>query len=298
MGDVGDVETPVGFIGLGVMGVPMAARLVGAGFQVRGYDLSPDARRAAEAAGVRVCGSPGETAEGAEFLVTMLPNGRIVRDALMGTEGALRSLAPGSLVIEMSSSAPLDTRALGVDLADRGVALIDAPVSGGVAKARLGTLAIIAGGEVADIERSRPILDAMGASVFRTGALGSGHAAKALNNYVSAAGLAAACEALVVGEAFGLDPEVLVDVLNGSTGRNNSTETKLKPHVLTGTYGAGFSMALMAKDVRTAADLADGVGRPLPGVVAAASLWEDASRALGKGADHTAIHKFLAERKG
>lgn len=298
MGDVGGVKGPVGFLGLGVMGVPMASRLVEAGFQVRGYDLSPDARGAAEASGVRVCTSPRETAEGATFLVTMLPNGKVVRDALMGAEGAIHSLMPGSLIIEMSSSAPLDTKSLGMDLAEHGVALIDAPVSGGVAKARLGTLAIIAGGEVTDIERARPILGAMGASVFRTGALGSGHAAKALNNYVSAAGLVAACEALVVGEAFGLDPEVLVDVLNGSTGRNNSTEVKLKPHVLTGAYGAGFAMTLMAKDVRTAADLAEGVGRPLPGVAAAAALWEEASRTLGKGADHTAIHKFLVERKG
>ena len=140
-------------------------------------------------------------------LITMLPDGRIVREALLGNRGAGEVLAAGALVIDMSSSAPMETRRLAEDLAAKGIALIDAPVSGGVKRALDGSLAIMAGGGAADIERARPLLEAMGKSVFSTGPIGSGHAVKALNNYVSATGLAAACEAAIVAEKFGDRPQ-------------------------------------------------------------------------------------------
>lgn len=219
-----DPAVPVAFIGLGMMGLPMASRLVAAGFAVRGSDLSAEARSSLAERGGAVFDSPAEAAVGAEVVITMLPDGRIVRDVLLGSGGVAQAMAPGGLVVDMSSSAPLGTRTLAEELAGGGLSLIDAPVSGGVRRAVDGTLAIMAGGEAAQIERARPLLDAMGRSVFATGPVGSGHAAKALNNYVSAAGLAAACEAAIVAERFGVDPAVLVDVLNASTGRNNSTE--------------------------------------------------------------------------
>ncbi|WP_342447327.1 NAD-binding protein [Methylobacterium platani] len=134
--------------------------------------------------------------------------------------------------------------------------------------------------------------------MFETGPIGSGHAMKALNNYVSAAGLTAACEALRIGAGFGLDPALMTDVLNASTGRNNSTEVKLKPFVIPQTYASGFSMALMAKDLRTADELARHEGVPAPLSRAVAALWQDALAALGEGADHTAIDAFLAPRPG
>ncbi len=285
----------IAFIGLGQMGLPMTRRLRGAGFEVRGADLSAAARDAFVADGGQAFASPMEAANGSGVLITMLPDATVVRDALLGAGNAAAALAPGALVIDMSSSAPMATRRLGADLAARGLTLIDAPVSGGVKRAVVGTLAIMAGGEAAAIERARPVLLAMGQSIFSTGPLGSGHAMKALNNYVSAAGLAAACEALIVGRHFGIAPETIVDVLNASTGRNNSTEVKLKPFVLSGSFASGFSMALMAKDLRTAADLAATLGDDVPGIADAAALWEQAAAALGKGADHTEIFRFLAE---
>jgi len=280
-----------------MMGLPMAARLLAARFDVRGSDLARDAREAFAAGGGTAFERPRDAAAGASVLITMLPDGDIVREALLGSEGAAEVLSPGSLVIDMSSSAPMQTRDLAVELADRNIQLIDAPVSGGVRRALDGTLSIMAGGDIAQIERARPLLNAMGKSVIATGPIGSGHAVKALNNYVSAAGLAAACEAALIAERFGIDAGTLVDVLNVSTGRNNSTEVKMKPFILSGSFASGFSMALMAKDLRAAADLADQLDVEAGGARDAAMLWTQAAEALGKSADHTEIYRFLARSK-
>ncbi len=294
----GPVRPParVAFLGLGMMGVPMAAQLARAGFDLRGFDPVEAARAALSEAGGTACASAHEAMEGAAVVVTMLPHGRAVNAALLGDDPpVVKRLAPGAFVIDMSSSAPVGTRELAEALEAHGLGLIDAPVSGGVRRARDGSLAIMAGGSQALIERARPILEAMGTSIFATGPIGSGHAMKALNNYVSAAGLMAACEALRVGRAFGLDPTMMTDVLNASTGRNNSTEVKLKPFVITQSYGSGFSMALMAKDLRTADDLARHLAVPSPLSHAVTALWGRADAALGAGADHTAIDRFLGE---
>jgi 3-hydroxyisobutyrate dehydrogenase len=171
-------------------------------------------------------------------------------------------------------------------------------VSGGVRRAADGSLAIMTGGEADQIARVRPLLEAMGKSIFMTGAVGSGHAVKALNNFVSAAGLQAACEAAIIAEKFGIDGNVLVDVLNASTGRNNSTEVKMKPFILSGSFASGFSMALMAKDLQTAADLAEELGLNARIVKDTAELWSEASTAEGSGADHTEIYRHLATQCG
>ena len=292
------VRGPVAFIGLGKMGLPMATRLANAGWTVRGADLSPAALSNFAAAGGIACATAKEAAKGANIVIAMLPDGKAVREVLMGPEGIALLLPAGSLVIDMSSSAPLGTRQLAEQLAARGIGLVDAPVSGGVRRAEDGSLAIMAGGEPHHAERARPLLEAMGRNIFETGAPGSGHAAKALNNYVSAAGLAAACEAAIVAERFGIDPQVLVDVLNASTGRNNSTELKMKPFILSGTFNSGFAMALMAKDLRTAAELAASLGVEADGAQAAARLWTQASEALENSADHTEIYRFLSARPG
>lgn len=289
---------PVAFVGLGMMGLPMAARLVEAGLSVRGSDLSAEARASFAARGGLTFETARRAAEGASLVITMLPNGAIVRDALLGPGGAAEALQSGALVIDTSSSSPMETRRLADDLAAKGIFLIDAPVSGGVRRAADGSLSIMAGGENKQIERARPLLEAMGKNLISTGPIGSGHAVKALNNYVSAVGLAAACEAVVVAEKFGVDPNVLVDVLNVSTGRNNSTEVKMKPFILSGSFASGFSMALMAKDLRTAADLAEELDVDAAGARDAAALWQNASEALGKAADHTEIYKFLATPRG
>lgn len=282
------------FVGLGQMGLPMAKRCIAAGFKVRGADLSAPARDALVAAGGEAFASGREAAKDASLLITMLPDSRVVRAAVLGDQGVADVLAKGALIIDMSSSVPIDTQSLGKDLAARGIGLIDAPVSGGVRRAIDGSLSIMAGGDAASVERAKPVLQAMAKSVFATGPLGSGHAMKALNNYVSAAGLVAACEALLVGRRFGLQPETIIDVLNASTGKNNSTDVKMKQFVISETFASGFSLALMAKDLRIAADLSKLVGLDPSHAETIAALWENAKSSLEANADHTDIYRFIA----
>ena len=286
----------IGFVGLGNMGAPMAENLLKAGYALAVADADP--RRLA-GLGTRAVlpASLAELGRLSDVVIAMLPDGKIVRKVLCGADGGndgiLAGLAAGSLVLDMSSSAPVGTRALGAELAAHGVALVDAPVSGGVKRAIDGTLAIMVGGVDADIERCRPLLAAMGRDIFPTGPLGSGHAMKALNNYVSAAGLAAAAEAVLVGQRFGLDPAVMVDILNASTGRNNSTENKFKQFILPRRYGAGFTLGLMAKDLRTALETAEATATPAPLAAACIALWNEAEAKLGGAADHTEIARYL-----
>jgi 3-hydroxyisobutyrate dehydrogenase len=287
----------VAFLGLGKMGLPMARRLHEAGAPVIGFDPLPAARAAFVEAGGAAAPAARDAAQDADVLITMLPDGKAVRTALVGGEPLVAHLARGAVVIDMSSSAPVGTRELAEELAARGIALLDAPVSGGVKRAIDGSLAIMVGGPAEVIANVRPLLEAMGKSIFETGAIGSGHAMKALNNYVSAAGLTAACEALQIGQKFGLDPVMMTDILNASTGRNNSTEVKLKPFVIPKNYVSGFSLGLMAKDLRTADDLARHLGVPAPLSAELSALWNEALATLGAQADHTAIDEFVAGGK-
>jgi 3-hydroxyisobutyrate dehydrogenase len=289
----------VGFVGLGQMGAPMARGLARAGFRLALLDARPGA---AAALGLEAELPADAAALGAacRVAVTMLPDGNAVREVVLGARGLAAGLARGSVIIDMSSSSPVGTRALGDALAASGIALIDAPVSGGVKRAIDGSLAIMAGGDAAVIERCRPVLAAMGRHIFPTGPLGSGHAMKALNNYVSAAGLAAAVEAVLAGSRFGLDPRTIVGVLNASTGKNNSTENKFPQFILPRDFSSGFSLGLMVKDLRTALDVAHATGTPAPLAESVVAAWADAERLLGPQADHTAVVQYweaLAEEQ-
>jgi len=283
----------IAVIGLGNMGRPMAASLMHAGYAVTGYDLAPAARERFTQAGGRAAADVAGAVATAAVVITLLPDGRAVRAAVTAMQP---HLSPGAIVIDMSSSAPLGTRALGGELTAAGFSFIDAPVSGGVKRAVDATLAIMVGGDADVIGRVEPVLVAMGKDIFRTGPLGSGHAMKALNNYVSAAGLTAAVEALAVGQKFGLDPNVMTDVLNASSGRNNTTENKLKQFMLSKTFASGFSAALMAKDVRTADELGAAIGIATPLAEACAVLWGEAAARLGPAADHTEYGRDMTER--
>jgi 3-hydroxyisobutyrate dehydrogenase len=281
---------PVAVIGLGNMGVPMGACLIKAGYAVTGFDLVESARQKFAAAGGRVANDMATAVTAADVVIMLLPNGKIVCEAV----GAMRPhLRPGAILIDMSSSDPIGTRALGAELSAAGTAFIDAPVSGGVRRAVTGTLAVMVGGEGAIIARVESLLSAMGSSIFRTGVLGSGHAMKALNNYVSAAGLVAAVEALQVGRKFGLDPALMTDILNASSGRNNTTELKLKQFIISETFDDGFPLRLMAKDVRTADELAQALGIATPLAALCTGLWEAAARELGEKANHTEVIRYL-----
>jgi len=295
----GEGKYTVGFVGIGMMGLPMSKRIAGHGYPLRVYDTSEAAVKAICAVtGVQAAGSLADIGRSCEAVILMLPDSAVVKQVLYGGGDALAAqLKRGAVVIDMSSSSPSVTRELGPRLLAAGVDFIDAPVSGGVKRAVDGTLAIMAGGEHAVIERVRPLFLTMGKSIIETGMLGSGHAMKALNNYVSAAGLLAACEALKVGADFGIAPDKIVAVLNASTGKNNSTENKLMQFVVSGLFNSGFSLGLMKKDINIATDLAKSLGSDtLLGEVLLKS-WTDAESKLSGAADHTEIFRML-ERAG
>jgi len=223
----------------------------------------------------------------------MLPDGEAVRKAVLE---ALPALDSGTVVVDMSSSDPAATRALGTVLAARGIELVDAPVSGAVPKAIDGTLTIMAGGNAATLKRITPLLEKMGDRVFHVGPLGAGHAVKALNNYLGAAGTLAGFEALLIARAYGLDPKPMLEAINASTGRNSATERKIPQQVLTGAFASGFRLALMVKDVGIAYRLARDLGIDAPYLREALKLWRDAQRCLPADADHTRAYEYLKRR--
>lgn len=283
----------IGFIGLGMMGMPMAHLLHAAGHELVVQDARAEAAATFAAAhpGSLVAGRSGDFAS-CEVVVTMLPNSDIVEAVLVPLAAHLRR---GAAVIEMSSADPNRTRALAARLQEQGVMLIDAPVSGGVKKAVAGTLAIMVGGDRATFEQLRPVLEVMGKSITHVGPVGAGHALKALNNYVSAAALIATAEAIHVGAAFGIDAKTTVDVINASTGKNNTTENKAHQFMLNGAFNSGFSLALQAKDVGIAATLGPSLGLPMALAQEVYGMTAAASEALGPGADHTELYRFVGK---
>jgi 3-hydroxyisobutyrate dehydrogenase len=280
----------VGFIGIGNMGTPMSANILKAGHQLIVYDKDP--ARAAQFASAHGCACAARLADlaGVDFMVTMLPTGQIVRDVYLaeGDGGLAPHLTSATTAIDMSSSEPNGTRQLGAALAKSGIVLLDAPVSGAVPRAQSATLTIMIGGDdPAAIERAKPLLSTMGNRLFETGGLGSGHAMKALNNFVAAAGYTAAAEALLVGRRFGLDPARMLEILNVSTGRNFITEVVMKEHVIDGKFATGFALGLLAKDVKIAADLANEVQQNAPLAQLIKDRWAMARDRLGAARDNS-----------
>ncbi len=279
----------VGFVGIGNMGWPMAANLVKCGrYAVAVHDK--DAERSAQFAREQGCVVAGTLAElaSADAVITMLPTGRDVREVVLQEGGLAACLRRGALVIDMSSSDPVGTRELGPVLAQRGLTLLDAPVSGAVPRARTGTLAIMIGcNDREAVERAKPLLSALGDRLFEVGSLGSGHAMKALNNLVAAAGFTAVSEAMLIGRRFGLDPTTMVEVLNASTGRSFITEAVMKEQVIEGRHASGFSLGLLAKDVKIAADLGNAVQFDAPLTRLVSDRWLLARDRLGAMRDNT-----------
>jgi 3-hydroxyisobutyrate dehydrogenase len=265
----------------------MAGHIARAGHVLTVFDVdAAAAQRVADDAKVHIATGP-EDFRGTDIVVTMLPTGAIVRNVLVGAHAVAAALPKGALVIDMSSSEPEGTRELGATLAGLGLALVDAPVSGGVPRATDGSLTIMIGGEASAIARARPVLELLGKRLFEVGALGAGHAMKALNNYVSAAAFEATSEALLIGKRFGIDPTQLIDILNVSTGRTFHSELSMKDHVIAGRHAAGFLLALAAKDVRIAAGLAASLKIQAPMLELSAAQMSAASEALGPKADVT-----------
>ena len=286
----------IAFAGIGNMGWPMAANLVKAGFEVTVCDVVPGRADAfAAETGAKAAATPAEAAAGADCVVTIVPTSKQVAEAV---EAMLPSLSKGMLVIDMTSGQPGRTREIAATLAGRGVAMIDCPVSGGVPRAKTGQLALMAGGEDADIDRAEPVLKAMGTSIHRCGPIGAGQAMKALNNLVSAGGYLIGIEALLIGQRFGLDPAKMVDVLNASTGMNNSTQKKFKEYVLSRRFDAGFGLDLMVKDLSIALEVGRETTTPTPFAALCREMWASAAALLGPGADHTAVAKLSEQMSG
>ena len=274
----------IGFVGLGAMGSVMAPLPAGAGFSVIGFDTAPqrpdleDVTNASSLTDMVAC----------DTIITMLPDGAVV--AAVAT--ALAEAGFRGLIIDMSSSRPDDTIRLGATLAAQGIRLIDAPVSGGVKKAAAGTLMVMAGGTEDDIAAASALIACFG-TMQHVGPLGAGHAMKALNNYVSATGLLASMQALATAESFGITAEKFTSAINGSTGRNNTTEVKMLPFIASRRYDSGFFLRLMAKDVTIASELMTNAGFDAPITPALNSYLATALETLDHDADHTELYEMV-----
>ena len=295
-----ETKPTVGFIGVGNMGWPMAACLARAGFPL----LINDSRREVAQNFVQQIGGTApdslrQLAAGSDVIVTILPTSAILRTVLEeGDDNLLSGMKPGTLLIDMTSGVPSVTQLLARRVAELGGVLIDAPVSGGVPRAKTGQLAIMAGGDPAAIERAMPVLSAMGSQVLRCGDVGAGQAMKALNNLVSTGGFLIGIEALLIGQRFGLDPGTMVDVLNAATGMNNSTQKKFRQFVLSRSFDAGFTMGLLDKDVSIAMQVARETATPAPVSALVRELIGAALAMFGPGADHTEMARLVERLAG
>ena len=246
-----------GFVGLGNMGGRMTACLVREGHDVIGYDVRSEQ---VEAAGARVAPSVGAVVDAADVVLLSLPDSRVVERVIGGDEGVLAHVRAGQVVVDLSTAAPDSTRRIHAQLAERGAAYLDAGVSGGAAAAEKGALTLMVGGDADALERVRGVLDAFSSKIFHCGASGAGHTAKLLNNFLNAVSLAATAEVMVAGKKAGLDLEMLLDIINASSGVNFASLNRF-PKIIHGDYlKGGLTNALMMKDVTLYTELAATLG--------------------------------------
>jgi 3-hydroxyisobutyrate dehydrogenase len=286
----------IGFIGIGNMGGPMAGHIVKGGHEVVVFDT--DADKVARFASTNGCRGGATLADlgDSELVITMLPDGHAVRSVMVGEGSLAKHLKRGAMLVDMSSSDPVGTRTLGGQLQTFGISMLDAPVSGAVPRAMTAKLAIMIGGDDKPlIERARPILGLMGDRLFETGGLGSGHAMKSLNNYIAAATFAASAEALLIGRRFGLDPATMFDIVSVSTGRSFISEVVMRQHVIPEKFDTGFSVGLLAKDVRIAADLGEAMKLDAPVLRLVRDRWALARDRLGAAGDNAEAIKTWDE---
>jgi 2-hydroxy-3-oxopropionate reductase len=253
----------IGFVGLGIMGKPMAKNLLKAGYELVVYDLVAAPVQELVDAGAKAGSSPKEVAAQGEVIVTMLPNSPHVKEAVLGKNGVIEGARKGSIVVDMSSIAPLAAQEVAVELARKGVEMLDAPVSGGEPKAVDGTLAIMVGGKAEIFEKVKPILLKMGASAVLCGEIGSGNVTKLANQIIVALNIAAMSEALVLAAKAGVDPGKVFDAIKGGLAGSTVLNAKA-PMVLKGNYKPGFRIELHIKDLQNALDTAHAIGVPIP----------------------------------
>jgi 3-hydroxyisobutyrate dehydrogenase-like beta-hydroxyacid dehydrogenase len=290
-------KATIGFIGVGRMGQPMASRLIAAGHPVVAYDIQGQALSAIANKGAKPAASPAEVASQTEIVMASLPMPAVVHEVALGDNG----IASGSRVktfVDLSTTGPRVAKTIASALAERGIVAIDAPVSGGVAGAAKGTLAVMTAGPKGDCERLRPILENIG-KVFYIGAEpGMGQMMKLINNLLSATATAATSEAIVLGVKAGLDPQVMIDVINAGSGRSTASEDKFPRAILPRTFDFGFAMGLMAKDVKLCIDEADAQGVPMWIGQSVKQLWLYGLNQGGPEQDFTELIRHIEKWSG
>lgn len=281
----------IGFIGLGIMGKPMSKNLLKAGYELVVYDINAGSVQEVVEAGAAAGTSPQDVAAKAEVIITMLPNSPQVKEVILGTNGVLEGAKKGSLVIDMSSIAPLVSREVSEKLEEKGIRFIDAPVSGGQPKAIDGTLSIMVGGKQADFEDSLPILKCMGSSAVLCGNVGAGNVTKLANQIIVAVNIAAMSEALVLATKAGVDPDSVYQAIRGGLAGSTVLDAKA-PLVMDRKFDPGFRINLHIKDLNNVMETGHEVGVPLP-LSAAVMEMMQALKADGHGdKDHGSLVLF------
>jgi 3-hydroxyisobutyrate dehydrogenase len=288
----------VGFIGLGTMGRPMARNLLKAGHEVTFFSRRPDAASAVEAAGGRPAASPALAAEDCEFVVTIVTADQEVREVVLGPGGIIETARPGKLLIEMSTISPETVRDVAARLSAVGMGMIDAPVSGGPWGAQAASLTVMIGGEAGDVERARPVLEAMGRRLFHVGPRGAGQTVKLVNQMVAGGIMALVAEGFVLAHRAGANLDMLADVMAVSSGNSAMLEARGKKFILADHFEPGFKTSLMAKDVRLALEMAGRCGVVLPVSTAAMELYRQALEAGFGDRDFAAIIKLFEDWSG
>jgi 3-hydroxyisobutyrate dehydrogenase-like beta-hydroxyacid dehydrogenase len=288
----------IGFVGIGNMGEPVCRHLLDKGYELLIYDVDPEALARLGDTPAEPAASPEALAAEADVVLLSLPSSDVVEEVIFGESGLKDGLSSGKTLIDTSSSRPSSTRSISKRLAAEGIDMLDAPVSGGVLRAREGTLSVMVGGKRAVYERYREILESFGDEIFYVGDHGAGHLVKALNNLLSATTLASAAEATLLARRAGVAPEVFVRVINASNGRSYSTEVKFPRYILNRAFDDGFALGLMNKDLKIALESAAEMEFPMPIGSALAQVWEIAV-ARGYGSEnHTTIYAFLEDLLG
>lgn len=281
-----------GFVGTGKMGAPMAGRLIDAGHALTVYDIRDEAVAPLIARGAAKARSSREVADRADIVFFSLPEPEDVRGEAIGQQGVIQG-ERAKILVDLSTTGRPTTLVVAEALAEKQIAMVDAPVSGGVAGATEGTLAVMASGDPAALERVCPVLANFGRLFVIGERPGMAQVMKLANNLLSATSLAVACEAVVMGMKAGLDPKLMIEVINAGTGRNSATETKFPQAILTRRFAYGFATGLMNKDVRLCLEEARSLGSPMPVGEAVRAIWEAAMRELGADSDYTEIFRYL-----
>ena len=285
----------IGFIGLGIMGGPMARNLIDAGYEVVLYNRTKEKAKEIASGGATVADSPRDVAESSDVIVTMLSDSPQVEEVVAGEDGVLEGIKEGALLVDMSTISPVVTRELEEKVKERGASMLDAPVSGGDVGAQQGTLSIMVGGGEEDFERARPLFEVLGDTMTHVGPIGAGQTAKAANQIVVALTIEAISEALVLGSKAGVAPDKILEALSGGLAGSNVMEAK-KEKFLSHDFDPGFKVELHHKDLGIALAAGREYGVSLP-VTAIVDQMLEALKAKGRGdRDHSAILTFVEDQ--